>query len=217
MHPVLILLRKVCSLIYKKDTLINSFKTIDGSFTISDLYLGNYYLIEKETLNGYVLNTNKIYFSLNYIDQYTGIVQKNITINNELEKGTLNFHKIDNENKPLKNAKIAIYSYKDNEDEAILIYEGYTDELGNIILNDLFIGKFYLIEMEAPDGYLLNNTKLYFEINKNADEINLEMINEPVKNKDFTFNVPNTSNNNYFFLILIPILFGLCYEKSKNY
>ena len=205
------------SLIYKKDTLINSFKTIDGSFTISDLYLGNYYLIEKETLNGYVLNTNKIYFSLNYIDQYTGIVQKNITINNELEKGTLNFHKIDNENKPLKNAKIAIYSYKDNEDEAILIYEGYTDELGNIILNDLFIGKFYLIEMEAPDGYLLNNTKLYFEINKNADEINLEMINEPVKNKDFTFNVPNTSNNNYFFLILIPILFGLCYEKSKNY
>lgn len=207
------------TLIYHKDDLIDTFKTFNGSFKIDNLYLGNYYLIEKETLNGYVLSNEKYNISLTYQDQYTEIVSVNININNSLEKGILNFHKKDNDNNPVVNAKIAIYSYKDNEEDAILVYEGFTDDLGNINLQDLFIGKYFLVETMAPDGYLLNNTKLYFEINQNAEEINLEMIDEPVKNKDFNFNVPDTSDYNFIniiFSLLLTMSLGIYYYETKK-
>ncbi len=206
------------TLIYKKDTLINTYQTINGKIAINDLYLGNYYLIEKETPDGYLLDKNKYDINLSYQDQYTEIVNVNINIKNYLKKGKLIFNKKNNSNSPLPNAKIAIYKYTTDENEATLIYEGKTDELGNITLNNLIIGKYFLEEIEAPEGYLLNNTRLYFDINNENDEINLELINEPIQNKDFTFDVPNTKSYDLnMIVLLILIILGICfYEKKEN-
>ena len=84
----------------------------------------------------------------------------------------------------------------------------------------MFIGKYYLIEEEAPEGYILNNTKLYFEIINNEDVKELELENEPVKTEDFTFDVPNTYDNSYIESLFVMFLFILGYiyydKKIKN-
>lgn len=207
-------------LIYQKGELIGKYTTKDGKFSITDLYLGKYYLVETNTLDGYVLDEEKHYFNLEYVDENTEVVTINLTFKNYLEKGKLIFNKKDNENHFLPNAKIAIYNYEDEENNARLVFEGFTNELGSITIDNLFIGKYYLIEEEAPEGYSLNNTKLYFEIVNNGDIKELELINEPVKTEDFTFDVPNTYDNGYIINLLMAIAFILTYiyydKKIKN-
>ena len=51
----------------------------------------------------------------------------------------------------------------------ILIYSGKTDENGKIVIDKLPIGKFYILEKEAPEGYELNTEKMWFEIREDGE------------------------------------------------
>ncbi len=164
------------TLIYHKNDLIGTYETKDGYITIDNLYLGNYYLQELSTKDGYIIDTQKHKFSLKYADQYTKIVTETVELKNEIIKGDLKIQKIDTiTNTSLKDAKIAIYNYKDE-----LVYEGTTNEDGEIILNNIPYGNYYLKEIEAPTGYLLNDQKYEFTIVNNKDVINLTLENTPI-------------------------------------
>ena len=99
------------------------------------------------------------------------------------------------------------------------MFEGYTDENGKIIIDDLFVSKFVLFEVEAPDGYILNPEPMEFEITENGEIIKVDMTNEKI------VEVPNTglSNINYEVvgsLVLIVsglglIGYGLLKKKRK--
>ena len=67
--------------------------------------------------------------------------------------------------------------------------EGYTDKDGKIIIDDIPIGKYYLIESEAPKGYILNTEKQFFEITEDGQIIKSTMTNEK------EVEVPNTGVN----------------------
>lgn len=168
---------------YKKDTLITTIETDeDGYAIVNNLYLGKYYAKEISTLDNYVLSLEKYKFELKYQDQYTEVIKAKVEIQNYLKKGTLEFTKVDlSTSKPLPNTKIEIYTEED-----ILIYSGYTDNKGKIILDNLFIGKYYIIEKEAPKGYVLNTEKMWFEILDNSDVVKCTMTNEMI------IEVPNT-------------------------
>ena len=203
------------TLIYQKGDLINTFITKNGELNITDLYLGKYYLIETKTIDNHVLDATKHYFEIKYQDQYTEEVVIELTFKNYLKKGKLNFNKKDlNTNENLANTKIAIYTYDDDYNNATLIYEGYTDEFGNINIDNLFIGKYYLVESVAPEGYVLNPTKLFFEIKDNDEIITANMTNERV-----VFDVPATLDNsnpliNIGILILSLSTSLLIYDKK---
>ncbi len=206
------------TLIYKKDTLIGEYKTIDGKIIIDDLYLGKYYLIEIETISNHILDKEKHYIELKYQDEQTPIVTINLNFKNYLKKQKLIINKKDQDTLELiPNTKIQIYNIQDNN-ENILIYEGYTNEKGQIILNDIFTGKFFLIETIANDEYLLNDNKIYFEITDKDTNI-IDIYNQKIPEK-IEFDVPKTSTYSniimYFIILIISFISINLFTKHEN-
>ena len=187
--------------------LIGEYETDEnGSINIKNLKLGKYILKEVRTLNNYVLDEKEYAFDLKYKDQYTATVTKTLTIKNYLKKGQLEFIKIDDKtNKPLANVEIEIYDAAQNE----LIYKGKTNKSGKIIINNLYIGKFYIIEKEPITGYVLNNSKVYFEVKENGQIVKVNMTNRKIKSK-IHFQKTNDSG-----IPLQGVKVGLYDEKGK--
>lgn len=192
-------------IIYKKNELILTKTTNkEGIIIFDNLELGNYYIKEIETNNNYILDDKEYEISLKYKDEETSIIKEYIEIKNYLKRGKLVFYKIDSLTKEkLENAVIQIY--KDNE----LIKEEVTNIDGLIELNDLLIGNYYIIEKEAPKGYVKSENIIEFEIKYNeVTEITME--NDPI------IEVPNTiKNSNYKIITLLIIGLLKKYEETN--
>ena len=153
-----------------------------------------FYLIETEASKGYVLSDEKIYFEVKENEE-----QEEINMKNKPITGILEFTKIDfSTSEPIPNTLIEIYTDKDE-----LVYSGRTNEEGQIIINDLVYGKYYIIEKEtASSEYILNTEKMYFEILEDGEIVKSTMTNEKV-----IVEVPDTNANNYY---IYEIISGLC-------
>ena len=149
----------------------------DGQVVFSNLELGTYYLKETETLDDYVLDTKEYQIVLKYKDQITPVITYETLLKNKLKKGTLEFTKTDfSESKTLPNTLIEIYT-NDNK----LVFEKRTDKDGKVVINEIPKGKYYILEKEAPEGYVLNEEKMYFEIKENAEIVKATMKDENIK------------------------------------
>lgn len=199
--------------IYKKGTKIGEQRTNkSGYIKFNNLYLGSYFVQELETLDDYVLDTTKYEFNIKYENQYTANVICSKTLLNFLKTGKLEFTKMDiSESEVIPNALIEIYNQND-----ILVYRNRTNENGQIIIERLPLGKYYFVEREAPEGYLINNEKMYFEILENGEVIKAILHDE----KEIT--VPKTGKNDYHVetILGITIIFIgtsiILYEKKKR-
>lgn len=81
--------------------------------------------------------------------------------------------------------------YYVNENKDILIFKGKTDDNGKIVVKNLPQGKYYWLEKEAPEHYVLNAEKLEFEILKNGDVIKSSL--ENTRYSEFTLTKTNLS------------------------
>ncbi len=158
-------------------SLIDTYTTDEqGRIVIEDLKLGNYVLKELKTDDKYVLDEKEYNIELKYKDQYTAVVTETFTLKNYLKKGTLDFSKKDlTTGKEIPNVKLEVYTENDE-----LIYSGITDENGKITIEDLFVGKFYIVETEPATGYKLSDEKVYFEVKENGEIVKAEMTNEKI-------------------------------------
>ena len=147
--------------LYQDGTEIAKAKTDkDGNLTFKNLKLGKYCIKELKTLDGYVLNKEPMCFELKYKDQYTEIITKELEVENKLKTSKFEFTKTDfSTAETLPNTVIEIYT---NDDE--LVFKGKTDKDGKIIIDRLPVGKYYILEKEAPKSYILNEEKMYFEV-----------------------------------------------------
>lgn len=164
------------TLVYNNKELITTFKTINGKYKMSNLYLGNYCLVEKESVSNHIVDKTPYCFSIEYKDQYTDIVSISFTLRNYLPKGALEFTKtnlVDGEVIP--NTLIEIYT-SNNE----LIFSGKTDNNGKIIIDNLLVGKYYIIEKEPATGYVISDEKVEFEILEDGTITKAEMTNKPI-------------------------------------
>lgn len=200
---------------YSKDELVATLTTDENGYaSLGDMLLplGKYNLKEIKSNHNNVIDPTTYEFELKYKDQYTGVVYQTFTLNNKYSKGTLEFTKTDlSTGEPLPNTKIEIF-----KEDGTKVFEGYTDKDGKIVIDDMPIGKYYLIESEAPEGYILNTEKQFFEITENGQIIKSTMTNEK------EIEVPNTGVNAIditYVLGALAILGGIgaiIYEKKKN-
>ena len=103
--------------------------------------------------------------------------------------------------------KIEIYL---NDDEEKLIGEYVTGKSGKVIIDNLPAGhKYFILEKEAPEGYILNTEKIEFEIKKNGEIVKSEMTNTKIKSKLIINKVD--SNNNPLAGVVIGI-----YDLNDN-
>lgn len=167
-------------IIYRKDELVKEIITDEyGTSQIKDMPLGKYYLKEISTTNNHIIDESTYDIFLKYKDQYTDTITTNVEINNYLPKGELIINKYETgTNNRIKDTLIEVRT-KDN----IVVYKGYTNQNGQITIEDLPYGEYYISEIEASTGYRLLEDKIIFEITKDKEEINI--YNERIK-------VPNT-------------------------
>ena len=200
---------------YKKGELVTILVTDkDGYASIDNLPLGKYTLKEIKSANNNVLDPNTYEFELVYEDQYTEVVYKTFTLDNKYPKGELEFTKTDLvTGDPLPDTKIEIFT-----ENGVKVFEGRTDDNGKIIITDLPVGKYFILESDAPDGYILNEEKMWFSITENGEIVKADMTNEKI------VEVPNTSQEKDILIEIISatlLLSGIgiiiyAKKKSKN-
>ncbi len=152
---------------YFKDT-----TSSNGKIVIENIPYGKYYFIELEAPKGYILNDEKHYFT---IDD-NGYIYKSDLPNEKYSHLYLKKTDLSKAN-VIEGATIEIYRINDDESET-LIYTGITDEEGKIEYDLLVKGKYYFRETNAPEGYILDDSKHYFEINEGGIIIDEAITNE---------------------------------------
>ena len=162
---------------YKKGDLIKTLKSdINGMVSFNDLYLGKYIVRETKTLQNYILDSKEYSIELTATDNKTPIVSKTLKLSNQLMKGTLEFTKTDLiSGDVIPNTIVEIYTENDE-----CIFVGNTDSNGKITINNLPIGKFYILEKEPATGYVLTEDKVFFEVKENGEIIKATMTNKPI-------------------------------------
>ena len=162
---------------YNKGDLVETLITDKYGYSISKkLPLGKYYLVEIETKDNFVLDTKEYHFELTEKDNKTKVVYDTYKAYNYLEKGDLVFTKTDLvSGEVIPNVEINIFTSNDE-----LVFSGMTDDKGQIVIKDLFVGKYYIVEVNPAEDYVLNEEKVYFELLENGDVVKANMTNKKI-------------------------------------
>ncbi|MGX5479701.1 SpaA isopeptide-forming pilin-related protein [Bacillus thuringiensis] len=146
----------------------------DGKANVSDLSVGKYKLVEKESLPGYKKLTDPVLFEIK-----KGMTEVlSLKIENEMvDTGNVEITKIDKDNKaPLAGVTFIVQDEKGNE-----VTKVTTDKDGKANVSDLPVGKYELVEVESLPGYKKLEKPVSFEIKKGMTEVlSLKVENEMV-------------------------------------
>ena len=154
-----------------EDKLIIEHTTDENGYLEVVLEYGKYYFKEISTLDPYVKSDEKVYFE---VVEAGAVIEKSIT--NDFKTSTLEFTKTDLiTGDVIPNTVIEIYTEKDE-----LIFTGKTDENGKIVIKELKYGKYYIVEKEAPSGFVITDEKVYFEIKEDGEIVKAKMKNKPI-------------------------------------
>lgn len=205
--------------IYSKGDLVDTIKTDANGVSSKILDLGKYCLVEKNSNNNNLVNNTPQCFNITYKDKYTEIVYTTKEIHNYLPKGQVEFTKTDLvSGEPIPDTVIDIYSISgENDENSELVFTGKTDANGKIVIDNLFVGKFKIIEKEANTLYQITDEEVLFEIKENGEIVKATMTNEKIK-----IEVPNTSDNSldYIYIIAGILCVGgvgvIIYDKKRK-
>ena len=143
-----------------------------GEIIINDIKKGDYIFREVEAPAGYLIKN---------IDTRFTIADKSVELRvvnsktSEKDKGRHDFMKTDEAKKPLGGAMFKVMTKnadgkfepvkKDGKDYIVT-----SGDNGKFAVEDMDYGKYYLVEIKAPQGFILLSEPVEFEIKKQADD-----------------------------------------------
>ena len=157
---------------YADGTNIGDYTTdASGNIFANKLKQGKIVITEKSTLNEYILDTTPYEVNLKY-----GEIE-NITIENKFKKGNLKIIKIDKDNNEIRIPNVE-FELLDNNKNLINTYK--TDKNGEIFINNLNIGNYYLREIEESNS-LYTPLKEDIKVTINWNETTTKFIKNELK------------------------------------
>lgn len=178
---------------YPTVNVLDSFETDENGILVTPypLNTGTYYLKEvDQVIDGYLWNDKSVEFTIDentkfVTDDIAGVlfetkfenkeVKGNVIIKKIGEDVTIKDNSIQYNKINLEGVKIGLYANDDiysangilKFKKDSLISENITDENGTIEINNLYLGSYYLKELETIDTHVLDNKKYEFELKYN--------------------------------------------------
>ena len=185
--------------IYAKDTLIRKVTTDEkGEAVLTDLPLGTYLVKETKAPTGFVLNSESKEITFLYKDQDTPVVEETVEFSNKRQKVDLKVVKEDGENgKKLEGAEFGIYNKNDilSGDKVIvkadtLLQKVMSDKNGLAQFTlDLPLGKYYVKELQAPEGYVSSDEIMEFDASYQGQDVKVVKLSATKKNQPTTVEI----------------------------
>ncbi|PFE87629.1 adhesin, partial [Bacillus thuringiensis] len=146
----------------------------EGKATISDLSVGNYKLVEVESLPGYKKLTEPVSFEIK--KGMTKVLSLKVE-NEQLDKGSVEITKVDKDSQKVLEGVV----FEVQDDQGKVVTGVKTDKNGKAKISDLSVGKYKLVEKESLPGYKKLTEPVSFEIKKGMTEVlSLKIENEMV-------------------------------------
>ena len=184
--------------LYAKEDVVSSSGTVipaDGLIEIitldeneaatanTDLPFGSYYIKEIATDEHYILSDIQYPFTFKYAGQDTETVEIKVNdgkpIENKLIYGSVSGKKIDENGEVLGGALIGIFKADETEftkEQAIMTATSEKD--GSFSFAKVPYGKWIVREIEAPEGFVLDDTSYEVNIGENEQVIEVEITDE---------------------------------------
>lgn len=162
---------------------------------------GDYYLLESQAPEGYQLIAEKMRFHL----KAGGGVE--VTVTNALLNGTLKIVKESDTGEKLPGAVFGIYQLPDGKKMA----EAVTSDQGEASVA-LPAGKYYMKEQKAPEGYILKDGKMDFQI-ESGKTTDVKVTNSPAEPENGELKILKKSSAGE---VLQGAVFGVYYAEGDK-
>ena len=159
---------------FTEDTVLMTAVTDEnGKFAFENIVVGKYIVKELEAPENYLLDPANYDVEITENEQ---IIK--LTITDNIKRGTIEGIKVDDKNKPLENALIGLFSpdtKEFTEDNALMTVKSAKD--GSFSFSDVIVGKYIVKEIEAPEGYILDDKSYDVEISEDQQIVKLTIVN----------------------------------------
>ena len=142
-----------------------------GEIIINDIKKGDYIFREVEAPAGYVIKNVDTKFTISDKSVELRVVNSKTST----DKGRHDFMKTDEAKKPLGGAMFKVMT-KNKDGKFVPVKKDGKDYIvtsadnGKFAVEDMDYGKYYLVEIKAPAGFILLSEPVEFEIKKQADD-----------------------------------------------
>lgn len=201
-----------------------------GEIIVNDIKKGDYIFREVEAPTGYLIKNVDTKFTVTDKSVELRVVNSRTTT----EKGRHDFMKTDESNRPLGGAVFKVMT-KDKDGKFSPVKKDGRDYIvtsgsnGKFAVENMDFGKYFLIEIKAPVGYVLLSEPVEFEIKKQADDNSISVIF--IKNKkDSTITrrkipgdkiirrkIPKTGDIGYFMLMVAGLVLFIIGRRIVAY
>ena len=151
--------------------------TNESGVANAKLVTGSYIIEETKAPEGYLISNGQQQFTIKP-EQTESL---SLVFTNTKIKGSIEITKVDENEKPLKDAEFVI-----KNEAGEVVSKSKTDEYGIVRFIELPYGKYTYQEITAPTGYVLDNTEHSFEIKEDGKVIKVSHTNKKEENKTTT-------------------------------